>query len=403
MDDVNHHPRRRGKPPGRHPDRRLSPAFVRNAPPGRHCDGQGLYLLVQPSGTRSWIQRLVVRRRRRELGLGSVPLVPLAEAREKAIANRKLAREGGDPLADKRRLQRTPTFEAAAAEVLEQKRPGWRSPKHGQQWWATLKTHAFPSLGALPVSEITSADVLGTLQPIWHARPDTARRVRQRIHAVLEWAVAMQHRTDNPADRLGPVLGRQKAVVRHMRALPHAEAAVALAAVRASTARPVVRLALEFMVLTAARPGEARQARWSDMDLDAAVWTIPAERMKALREHRVPLSGRAVQVLNAARTLGAGDCPLVFPTAQGKPLTDMALSRALTQAAIAAVPHGFRSTFRDWAAEETNHPREVVEAALAHTVRDKVEAAYARSDLFERRRRLMNDWSDYLAATRRPR
>ena len=399
MDDVNQHASRRGKPPGRHPDKRLSPAFVRNAQPGRHCDGQGLYLLVQPSGTRSWIQRLVIRGRRRELGLGSIPLVSLAEAREKAIANRKVAREGGDPLADKRRVQRTLTFEAAAAKVLEQKRAGWRSTKHGQQWWATLKAYAFPRLGTLHVSEITSADVLGTLQPIWHTRGDTALRVRQRIHAVLEWAIAMQYRTDNPCDRLGPVLGKQKRVVRHMRALPHAHVAVALAAIRATSARPVVKLAFEFMVLTAARPGEARGARWSEVDLDAAVWTIPAERMKALREHRVPLSGRAAQVLGAARMLGTGDCPLVFPTAQGKPLTDMALSRSLTQAGIPAVPHGFRSTFRDWAAEETNHPREVVEAALAHTVRDQVEAAYARSDLFERRRTLMNDWEAYLGIT----
>ena len=396
MHDVRAPAVRLRKPRGRHPDRRLTPAFIRNAPPGRHCDGQGLYLLVQPSGARSWVQRLVIRGRRHELGLGSIPLVPLAEAREKAIANRKLAREGGDPLADKRRLQRTPTFEEAAAKVLEQKRPGWRSPKHGLQWWATLKTHAFPYLGARPVSEITSADVLDTLQRIWHSQPDTARRVRQRIHAVLEWAIAMQYRTDNPSERLGPVLGKQRKVVRHMRALPHAAVAAALAAIRATSVRPVVKLVFEFMVLTAARPGEARGARWDEMDTEAHVWTIPATRMKALREHRVPLCRRALDILDAARTLGNGDGPLVFPTARGKPLTDMALSRPLTQAAIAAVPHGFRSTFRDWAAEETNHPREVVEAALAHVVRDKVEAAYARSDLFERRRRLMNDWSAYL-------
>ena len=179
-----------------------------------------------------------------------------------------------------------------------------------------------------------------------------------------------------------------------MRALPHAEVAAALAAIRATLARPVVRLAFEFMVLTAARSGAARAARWSEVDLDAAAWTVPAGRMKALREHRVPLGGRVVQVLGAVRRLGAGDGPLVFATAQGKPLNDMALSRPLTQAAIPAVLHGFRSPFRDWAAEETNHPREVVEAALAHTVRDKVAAAYARSDLFERRRRLMNDHMD---------
>ncbi len=345
------------------------------------------------------MQRLVIRGRRHELGLGSIPLVPLAEAREKAIANRKLAREGGDPLAEKRRIQRTPTFEEAAAKVLEQKRPGWRSPKHGLQWWATLKTHAFPYLGQRPVSEITSADVLDTLQRIWHSQPDTAQRVRQRIHAVLEWAIAMQYRIDNPSDRLGPVLGKQRKVVRHMRALPHGEVAASLAAIRAATVRPVVKLVFEFMVLTAARPGEARGARWSEMDRNAAVWTVPADRMKALREHRVPLSVPALKVLDAAQPLGAGDCPLVFPTAQGKPLTDMALSSLLKKLEIAAVPHGFRSTFRDWAAEETNHPREVVEAALAHTVRDKVEAAYARSDLFERRRRLMDEWAAYSAAT----
>ena len=243
--------------------------------------------------------------------------------------------------------------------------------------------------------------MLGKLQPIWHTRGDTALRMRQRIHAVLEWAIAMEYRTDNPCDRLGPVLGKQKRVVRHMRALPHAEVAAALAAIRATLARPVVKLAFEFMVFTAARPGEACGARWSEVDLDAAVWTIPAERMKALREHRVQLSGRAVEILGVARTLGTGDCPLVFPTAQGKPLTDMALSRPLTQAAIPAVPHGFRSTFRDWAAEETNHPCEVVEAPLAHMVRGKVEAACARSDLFEWQR-LMNDWETSLVGTHRP-
>ena len=202
MDNVRAHTRRRGKPPGRHPDKALSPAFIRSAPSRRHCDGQGLYLLVQPTGTRSWVQRLVVRGRRRELGLGSIPLVSLAEAREKALANRKVAREGGDPLAERRRAVGVPTFADAAARVLEQKRPGWRSPKHAQQWWVTLTSFAFPQLGKLPVSEVTSADVLDTLRRIWHVQPATARRVRQRIHAVMEWTIAMQYRADNPCDRL---------------------------------------------------------------------------------------------------------------------------------------------------------------------------------------------------------
>ena len=386
---------RRGKPRGRHPDKALSPAFIRTAPRGRHCDGQGLYLLVQPSGTRSWVQRLVFRGRRHELGLGSLPLVSLAEAREKALAHRKRAREDGDPLADKRRVQAMPTVAEAAAQVLDQKRPGWRSAKHAQQWWSTLTRFALPDLGHLPVGDVTSADVLQTLQRLWHVQPDTARRVRQRLSAVMEWAIAMKYRADNPCDRLSPVLGPQQARVRHMRALPHCEVAAALAAVRASSARPVVTLVFEFLVLTAARSAEARGARWDEIDMEGQVWTIPAPRMKSHREHRVPLCARALEIVAAARTLGNGHL-LVFPGARGTPLTDMALSRLLTHLEIACVPHGFRSSFRDWAAEETDHPREVIEAALAHMVQNPVEAAYARSDLFERRRQLMNEWAAYL-------
>ena len=187
---------RRTKPKGRHPHKALSAAFVRSAPPGRHADGNGLFLFVQPSGTRSWIQRLVVRGRRRELGLGSLALVSLAEAREKALANRKLAREGGDPLAEKRRTQGIPTFAEAAARVLEQKRAGWRNPRHPREWMSCMRRFAFPRIGKIPVSEVTSADVLEILSPIWHRKAQTARRVRQRLRAVLEWAVAMEFRID---------------------------------------------------------------------------------------------------------------------------------------------------------------------------------------------------------------
>ena len=392
--------RRKTKPRGRHPDKRLTARFVRAAAPGRYCDGQGLYLYVQSSGARSWVQRIVIRGRRHDIGLGSAQLVPLVDAREEARVNRRLAREGGDPLAEKRRLERMPTFTDAARRVLEQKQAGWRGGRHAQSWWASLERYAFPRLGARPVSEVTSAEVLDVLTPIWHTKPQTARRVRERMRAVLEWAVALELRTDNPCDRIVSVFGPQHAAVEHMRALPHQEAAAAIARVRASVEAPVVKLALELLVLTAARWGEVREAVWTEIDTDGRVWTIPASRMKAKRAHRVPLSGRAVEILDSARTLGDG--PFVFPGRAGRPLSEKRLRRLLQRLGIAAVPHGFRSTFRDWAAEETEHRREVIEAALAHVVGNKVEAAYARSDLFERRRLLMDDWSTYVNGTHRP-
>ena len=399
MDTVNISTRllTRTKPTGRHPQKALSASFLRSAPPGRHADGNGLYLFVQPSGTRSWIQRLVIRGRRRELGLGSLALVPLAEAREKALVNRKVARQGGDPLAEKRRTEGIPTFAEAASRVLEQKQAGWRNRKHAREWLSSLRRLAFPRIGKVPVSEVSSADVLEILTPIWHRKAETARRVRLRLRAVLEWAVAMEYRIDNPCDRIGPVLGTQQNVVRHMRALPHREVAAAIATVRGSTALEAAKLAFEFLVLTAARWGEVRGAEWAEIDRETGVWTVPARRMKTNRRHRVPLCGRALEILEAAQAMGQGAGALVFTREQGMPLDDKQLRWLLRELGIAAVPHGFRSSFRDWAGEETDHPREVVEAALAHVVRNRVEAAYARSDLFERRRVLMDDWARYLA------
>ena len=387
----------RTKPKGRHPQKALSPAFIRSAPPGRHADGNGLYLFVQPSGTRSWIQRLLIRGRRRELGLGSVALVPLSEARERALANRKLAREGGDPLAEKRRAEDIPTFAEAAMRVLEQKQGGWRNPRHSREWQSSLTRFAFPRIGKVPVSEVTSADLLEILTPLWHRKVATAKRVRQRLRAVLEWAVAMEYRLDNPCDRIGPVLGSQKDVTEHMQAVPHREAAAVIRKVRVATALPAARLALEFLVLTAARWGEVRWAEWKEIDREGKVWTLPAGRAKMNRRHRVPLCGRALEILKEAQALEGAAGPLVFTHGGGKPMHDSTVRRLLRQLGIEAVPHGFRSTFRDWASEETDHPREVIEAALAHVVRNRVEAAYARSDLFERRRILMDDWARYLA------
>ena len=400
MDDVTEPPaRRETKPRGRHPYKRLSAAFVRSAPPGRHCDGNGLYLYVKPSGARSWVQRLVIRGRRRDLGLGSVALVSLAEAREMARANRKLARQGGDPLAARRRARGIPTFAEASARVLKQKQGGWRSERHAKDWLSSLKRYAFPLIGQMPVSEVTAADVLEILTPIWHTKGSTAQSVHQRIRSVLEWALAMEYRTENPCERVQPVLGPQRRVVKHMRALPHREVGSAIRKARTTDQMPVARLAFEFLVLTASRWSEVRWAEWSEIDMDERAWTVPATRMKANREHRVPLCGRALEILEKARTMGGEGARWVFTRRNGQPLIEKRLRQLTQKHRIAAVPHGFRSSFRDWAAEETDHPREVVEAALAHVVQNKVEAAYMRSDLFERRRRLMDDWASYIASS----
>ena len=247
--------------PPRRLTHRLSAAFVRTAEPGFYCDGHGLNLRVDPSGARQWVQRLVIRGRPRMLGLGGYPLVSLAEARNAAFANRQRARAGGDPLAEKRHGQGVPTVEEAAAAVLAQQRPGWRNAKYALDWPRSLRAYAFPRIGALPVSAVTTADVLAILTPIWHEKSQTAQRVRQRISAVMKWAIAMGYRPDNPAgDALGQALGRQQTVVQHMRALPHGAVADALATVRASQAAVTIKQAFEFLVLTAARSGEVRLA-----------------------------------------------------------------------------------------------------------------------------------------------
>ena len=382
---------------GRHPEKVLTARFVKTVTgPGRYFDGNGLYLQVIESGARSWVQRLVIRGKRCEVGHGSYPLVLLAEAREKALAFRKTARAGGDPLAERHKNLGVPAFAEAAGKVIELHRPGWKNAKHAAQWEATLREYAFPRLGKRPVGEITTADVLAVLTPIWHDKPETARRVRQRIGAVMKWAVAQGYRGDNPAgETIGQALPRHSDLKWHMKTLPHGGVAGAIEAVRGSDASMAAKLAFEFLVLTAARSGEVRLAAWNEFNLDAGEWTVPGERMKAKRPHRVPLSARALDILNEARALSDGT-GLVFPSPAGRALSDSTLSKRLRELGIAAVPHGFRSSFRDWAQERTNAPREIQEAALAHTVKDKVEAAYARSDLFERRRNLMDAWAAYL-------
>ena len=377
----------------------LSAAFVSKATaPGHYHDGHGLILRVTRAGTKQWVQRLRIRGKRRELGLGGYPLVTLAMAREAALANRRAVHAGGDPLAEKRRARGVPTFAEAARKVFELRRDGWRNAKHAGQWITTLEQFVFPRIGARGVDEISAEDVIAVLSPIWHAKPTTAKRVRQRIGAVLTWAVAQGLRPDNPADAVKAVLPKPNGAGGNAhRALPYIEVADAIAAVRASGAAPVLKLAFEYLVLTAARAGEVRFATWGEIDMDAATWTVPAERMKAKREHRVPLSDRAVEVLGEAQALRSKHGDLVFPSRGGRPLTERGFIQALARLGINATAHGFRASFRVWAQECTNIPREVCEAALAHTNPNKAEAACARSDLFEKRRELMERWARFLS------
>ncbi|WP_246227610.1 tyrosine-type recombinase/integrase [Roseobacter ponti] len=388
------------KQASKHPDKALSAAFVRTVSnPGKYTDGHGLILKVDKSGAKRWIQRIVIRGKRTEMGLGSASLVSLAEAREAALENRKLARAGGDPLQAKRVAQALLSFEEAARKVHAIHEPTWRNKKHAAQFISTLETYTFPRMGNLKVSEVTTADVLAVLQPIWLEKPETARRVRQRIGTVMKWAVANGWRQDNPAEAIAQALPKQGKTQKHRKALPYDKVPEFIETLTASNAGDATKLALELLILTASRSGEVRLAEWSEFDLDKAIWTRPASRMKAKKEHRVPLSKRAVEILTGAKALSDGT-GLVFPgTKFGKPLSDMTLSKLVKGLGYDVDVHGFRTSFKTWAQERTNAPRDVSEAALAHSVKDKAEAAYARSDFFEKRRSIMNKWEQYMLAT----
>lgn len=386
---------------GKHPEKALSAAFVRTVvEPGKYNDGQGLFLKVDKSGAKRWVQRIVIRGKRTEIGLGSASLVSLAEARESAIANRKLARAGGDPLQAKRTAQAILTFEQAARKVHKIHEPTWKNKKHAAQFISTLETYTFPRIGNLKVSEVTTADVLAVLQPIWLEKQETARRVRQRIGTVMKWAVANGWRQDNPAEAIAQALPKQTKAQAHRKALPYDKVPAFLESLKASDAGDATKLALELLILTASRSGEVRLADWSEFDLEQGIWTRPASRMKAKKEHRVPLSPRALEVLSEARRLGTGE-GLVFPGVKhGKPLSDMTLSKMVKALGYDVDVHGFRTSFKTWTQERTNTPRDVSEAALAHVVKDKAEAAYARSDFFEKRRKLMESWAAHATEQR---
>ena len=366
--------------------KRLTAKFVESVTePGKYHDGDaGLFLFVQARNGRlrkSFVQRLTIHGRRCEIGLGSAKWTTPSEARAAAVANRKIARTGGDPLATKRSA--VPSFAEAVETVIAIHREGWKDAgKSEKQWRASLRDYAIPRLGAKRVDRISTADVMAVLLPIWHDKHETARRTRQRIRTVMQWAIAQGHREDNPAgDALSAALPKNGTVKRHQRALPFAEVGAALEKVKVSAAGRATVLAMEFLALTACRSGEVRLATWDEVDLDAATWTVPASRMKGRRDHRVPLSDRAMAILGEARELADGS-GLVFPSPRGRPLSDSTLSKLLRELEIEAVPHGYRSSFRDWTAERSNAPREVCELALAHVNSDRVEAGVSANGPF---------------------
>jgi integrase len=391
--------------------------------PGMYCVGgaPGLYLQVLPTGGRTWIFRFMIGGRRRDMGLGGFDDLSLAEARDAArearsrVRTTREGREKGEALPDPIDAKRaaksavlaaavsTLSFKAAAESYIAAHEPSWRNPKHAAQWAATLKTYAYPAIGALAVADIDVAHLLRVLEPIWTTKTETASRVRGRIESVLDWAKVRGYRAgENPARWKGHL--DQLLPARAKVAKPKHHDAMAVSDVGAFVQRlreadGMGARALEFAILTAARSGEVRGATWGEVDLESKAWTIPGARMKAGRDHRVPLSKAAVDVLSKLPRMAGSD--LLFPAPRGGQLSDMTLSAVMRRMNVGAVPHGFRSTFRDWAAERTAFPHEMQEMALAHAIDSKVEAAYRRGDLFEKRRRMMEAWATFCAKVER--
>lgn len=379
---------------------------------GHHAVGgvTGLYLYVTATGARSWVLRIEVGKKRKHMGLGGFPSVTLAMAREQARMARSEFRAGLDPIAARRKAVskrlaeqlNAVTFESAAKAYIDAHGDTWKNPKHRAQWSATLATYAFPVIGSLQTAHVTQAHVLAVLEPIWKTKNETAARLRGRIEAVLDWATVRGYREgENPArwkgrlDKLLPAPGKIQKTV-HRKALAIDAVQQFMRDLRDKEG--VAARALEFVVLTAARSGEVRGATWGEIDLDAAVWVVPGDRMKAGREHRVPLCTQAVELLKKMPRFVGNEH--VFPSPRGKALSDMALLTVMRRMEVDAVPHGFRSTFRDWVGERTDYPRELAEQALAHTLENKVEAAYRRGDALEKRRTMMQEWSDFLYDTK---
>lgn len=386
---------------GPHPRDRMTAATARRLGTGKHADGGGLYLQVDDSGARRWVLRTTHHGRRREFGIGPFPLYSLAEAREMAREMKKVARSGGDPVAHRDRDKRkSVSFQDAARTVhREHIVPHSRSARLPRDWWGGIERYALPVIGSMPVHAIEQSDILRVLAPIWTEKPETARKLKQRLRTVLDWARTAGHREGmNPVEGVEKGLPKQRDRARHHKAVPWKDLPGMMADI--CDMDGMGALALRFTVLTAVRSGETRHATWGEIDLERKIWTIPEERMKGGREHRVPLSVAAIEVLEQAQAQAPRSEALVFPsTRPGRPLSDMTLAAVLKRLGVDATVHGMRSTFRDWAEEATSYPHQVKEMALAHVVKNKVEAAYLRTDLFEKRRDMMDAWASHVMST----
>jgi len=380
---------------------KLTALGVKKAKAGRHGDGRGLYLVVADTGSRKWVLRTQVNGKRRDIGLGSATKVGLSEVREAAEDIRRAVRRGEDPVAARRQAKDVmPTFCEAAVMVHKENLPSWKNAKHAKQWLSTLEAHVFPRLGDLPVNQVDGPMVRDVLADIWLTIPETARRVRQRIGTVLDFAHAKGWReTEAPLRSISRGLPKQSRVRQHFAAMPWPEVPDFIANMGAILkGSEKVRLAIEYLILTASRSGEVRGATWSEIDFEKRTWSIPADRMKAGRPHRIPLSDRAIEILehmSAFRRTTKPDALVFEGQKPGRPLSDMSLTMPIRRAELPITVHGFRSSFRDWCAEETSTPREIAEACLAHTVRDAAEAAYARTDHFDKRRGVMDVWATF--------
>lgn len=375
---------------------------------GRYGDGGTLFLNVALGGSKSWIQRLTIKGRRHDIGLGPWPVISLQEARERAFENRRAVAHGRDPVVEKKKAineSSIPTFKAVARKYYEENLPRWKPGRHTERWMQVVEKYAFPVFGDVPVDRVCREDVLRMLTPIWTSKPEYARKLRQRVRLILEWCQAHGYvHTNIAGEEIGGALPSMPSVKEHHRSLPYKEVSKALDIIEESGASLSAKLCFRFLILTAVRPGEARNATWEEINWETKTWTIPAGKMKAKVEHRVPLSREAMKVLERAARV-RGESPLIFPSSskRAKPMSDMTLTKLLRDVGLGekTVPHGFRSSFRTWAGERTNTSTPVIELCLAHRVGSQVEQAYSRSDLLNKRRRLMQQWSDYVMQTPR--